>query len=69
MKTLGIVTAAGAGLVALGAASRRIATHQAVLPRVRGHINTRVIRINQERAMPATSRAGALPEPQGDELP
>lgn len=34
-------------LVALGAASRRIATHQSVLPAVRSRINTRVIRINQ----------------------
>ena len=34
-------------IVALALASRRIATHQGVLPRVNKRVNTRVIRINQ----------------------
>jgi hypothetical protein len=34
-------------LAALGAASRRIATHQAVLPELTTKVNTRVTRINQ----------------------
>jgi hypothetical protein len=47
MKTYAAVAALVLGVLALGAASRRIATHQAVLPEVSSRINTRVIRINQ----------------------
>ncbi|WP_340539293.1 hypothetical protein [Nocardioides sp. GXZ039] len=44
MKTL---IALALVLLTLGAASRRLATHQALLPEVSSRINTRVIRINQ----------------------
>lgn len=42
----------GLGLIALvlaglGLATRRLASHQAVLPEVAGRVNTRVTRINQ----------------------
>lgn len=47
MKTLTTITAIAVGVLALGAASRRLATHQAVLPGLKSHVNTRVIRINQ----------------------
>jgi len=47
MKTPAIIAAIALVGVGLGAASRRIATHQAVLPELNKRINTRVIRINQ----------------------
>lgn len=47
MKTLLALSAVILGLIGLGAASKRIATHQALLPEVSSRINTRVIRINQ----------------------
>lgn len=37
----------GLVLAALGFASRRIATHQAVIPELTTKVNTRVTRINQ----------------------
>ena len=47
MKIFIALTGLALGVLALGAASRRLATHQAVLPEVSSRINTRVIRINQ----------------------
>lgn len=69
MKTVTILAGAALGVAALGVASRRLAMHQALLPAVASRINTRVIRINQDRSMPTTSITGSIPEPQGDELP
>ncbi|MXG90568.1 hypothetical protein [Nocardioides flavescens] len=57
MKTFLSIGAAGLGVCALAAASRRLATHQAVLPEISTHVNTRVIRINQNRPVP-TAPAG-----------
>jgi hypothetical protein len=45
-KLIGL-TLFGLTLAALGFASRRIATHQAVLPELTTKVNTRVTRINQ----------------------
>lgn len=56
MKTLAGLGASILVIAALAFASRRIATHQAVLPRVSRRVNTRVIRINQHRpSLPRTT--------------
>lgn len=47
MKIFVTLAALAIGVLTLGAASRRLATHQAILPEVSSRINTRVIRINQ----------------------
>lgn len=69
MKPLVTLAAVALGVVALGAASRRLANHQAVLPEVSSRINTRVIRINQDRQTPAPRPEGSAPPQKRDALP
>ncbi|GAA4091419.1 hypothetical protein ACFFOS_08835 [Nocardioides kongjuensis] len=47
MKPLLVLGALIAGAAALRAASRRLASHQTVLPALTTKVNTRVTRINQ----------------------
>jgi hypothetical protein len=47
MKILAYLGTSFLVIAALALASRRIAAHQGVLPRVSRRVNTRVIRINQ----------------------